>query len=215
MPGIDIGITGDWRRAARILGTAPVRIRLALDRAVSAEAQFFRRKVVEGIREQAPGGRRFQPLSEATLAIRRFTGFRGTKALILRGDLRNSVKVVKRQTASGTAAFIGVLRSARGRGGQPLVNIAEIHEFGTRTFLIEVTPAMRKFLAAAFRQELGGLEGGGGGLARGVIAVKIQARPFLQPVADRWFRGPTASARFQSRVAANLAGFLSGGGPNV
>ncbi len=209
---VQIGITGDWRRAARILGTGTRVIRRALDVAVRQEAQFFRRKVVEGFREQAPGGSRFEPLKETTLAIRRFTGFRGTKALIVRGDLRNSIKVVTRRGPLGTEAFIGVLRSARSRDGKDLVNIAAVHEFGSKTFLIEVTPAMRKFLAAAFSQELGGLSGGRGGLSRGVIVVKIPARPFLQPVVDAFFSGPVASARFQTRVAVAMAGAFGGTG---
>ena len=209
---IQIGITGDWRRAGRILGTGPRVIRLALDVAVQQEAQFFRRKVVEGFREQAPGGQRFKPLSETTLAIRRFTGFQGTKILIVRGDLRNSIKVVVRRGPLGSEAFIGVLRSARSRDGKDLVNIARVHEFGSNTFLIEVTPAMRRFLAAAFTQELGGLSGGAGGLSRGVIVVKIPARPFLQPVIDAFFSGPVAAARFQTRVAVAMAGMFGGTG---
>lgn len=185
-------------------------IRRALAVAVAQEAQFFRRKVVEGIREGAPGGQRFEPLKETTLAIRRFTGFQGTKALIVRGDLRSSIKVVNRTGVLGAESFIGVLRSAKSSDGKDLVNIAAVHEFGSRTFLIEVTPAMRRFLAAAFSQELGGLSGGRGGLTRGVIVVKIPPRPFLQPVADTFFSGPVAAARFQARVAAAM-GFTFGG----
>ncbi len=85
---VRIGKVGDWNRAALILRTAPIRLRVAMDRAVLQEAQFFRRKVIEGFRTQAPGGKPFTPVSETTLAIRRFTGFKGTKALIVRGELR-------------------------------------------------------------------------------------------------------------------------------
>ena len=207
---IRIGLTGDWRRASRILSTGPAVIRTAIGVAVAQEAQFFRRKVIEGFREQAPGGQAFKPLAETTLAIRRFTGFRGTKALIVRGDLRNSVKVVNRRGIFGAESFIGVLKSAKSSDGKDLVNIAEVHEFGSRTFLIEVTPAMRRFLAAAFTQELGGLSGGRGGLTRGVIVVKIPARPFLQPVIDAFFSGPVAAARFQARVAVAMGGTFGG-----
>lgn len=213
---IDIARTGDWGRALSILQVGAARLRFAMDRAVLQEAQLFRRKVVEGFRTQSPGGRAFQPLSETTLAVRRFTGFTGTKALIVRGDLRNSISVIKRTTPLGAEAFVGVLRSARGRGGRRLVNIAEIHEFGTRPFAIEVTPAMRRFLMAAFRQELGPPSGGGGGLSRGIIIVRIPPRPFIQPVADAFFSGPVAAARFQARVAVNLGGIFGafgGGGP--
>ena len=213
MPMVKINTVGDWDKAARILGAAPRRIRLALDRAVLQEAQFFRKKVVEGFRTQSPAGKDFKPLAATTLAIRRFQGFKGTKALLRSGDLKNSVKVVKRVTPLGAEAFIGVLRTARSKKGAPLVNIARVHEFGAGPIVIQVTPAMRKFLAAAFRQELGGFGGGRGGVARGIIIVRIPARPFIGPVADEFFSGPKAAARFQARVAANLSGMFGAFGP--
>src|SRR3990172_2718315 len=113
MAGVSIGLTGDWALASNILRTAPVRLRVAIDRAVMQEAQFFRTKVIEGFREQSPGGQPFKPLAETTLAIRRFKGFGGTKALMVRGDLRNSIKVTKKTTALGAEAFIGVHRAEK------------------------------------------------------------------------------------------------------
>lgn len=206
---ITITPTGDWGRAALILQTTPARLRVALDRAVLAEAQFFRRKVVEGFRTQAPGGQPFRPLSPLTLAVRRFRGFGGTKALVVRGDLRNSITVFRRTTTFGAEAWVGVPRNARGRNGQNLVNIAEIHEFGSRPIIIPVTEAMKKFFFAALRSSgMSGGGGGSGGFRRGFLIVQIPARPFLQPVADRYFDGPQASARFRARVAANMGGVL-------
>jgi hypothetical protein len=207
MAGVNIRLAGDWRKAARILNMGPARIRLAMDRAVMQEAQFFRKKVVEGIREQAPGGEPFKPLAETTLAMRRFQNFNATKALIVRGDLRNSIKVVKKITPLGSEAFVGVLKSAKGKGGQKLVNIAEVHEFGSRPIVIEVTPAMRRFLAMVFQRELGGV-GGGGGFSTGIIVTQIPARPYFRPVIDKWFDGPDAALRFQARVATNLGGMF-------
>lgn len=205
---ITITKAGDWDVAARILATAPAKIRFALDRAVLTEAQFFRTKVVEGFREQAPGGQPFKPLSPMTLAIRKFRGFGGTKALIVRGDLRNSFVVVKRTTRLGAEAFVGVLRSARGRAGQKLVNIARIHEFGSGPIVIRVTPAMRRFLMAAIAKSGIGSGASSGALKRGVIVVRIPARPFLRPVAEKFFKGPEAASRFRGRVAENLGGMF-------
>lgn len=208
MAGVNIRLAGDWRKAARILTIGPARVRMALDRAVLQEAQFFRKKVVEGIREQAPGGEPFKPLAETTLAMRRFQNFNATKALIVRGDLRNSIKVVKKIKPLGAEAFVGVLKSAKGRGGQKLVNIAEVHEFGSKPIVIEVTPAMRRFLAMVFQKELGSVGGGGGGFSTGIIVTQIPARPYFRPVIAKWFDGPDAALRFQSRVAANLGGMF-------
>jgi len=64
---------GDWSLARRILSGASRRIKDALDKAVLQEAQFFRTKIVEGLRSGAPGGQAFQPLAPTTLAIRRAT----------------------------------------------------------------------------------------------------------------------------------------------
>lgn len=207
---------GDWDRVAVILATTPARLRVAMNRAVLQEAHFFRRKVVEGFRTQAPGGVPFRPLSPITLAIRRFRGFGGTKALTVRGDLRNSITVFNRMTSNGAEAWVGVKRSARGRDGQDLHNIAKIHEFGSRPIVIPVTEAMRKFFFAAMNRA--GMTGGGGsgGFKRGFIIVQIPARPFLQPVADRYFNGPQAAARFQARIAQNMGGIMGlvGGIPN-
>ena len=127
---------GDWKDAARILTGAGERLRGALDKAVVQEAQFFRTKIVEGIREQAPGGQPFKPLAPTTLAIRRYRGFKGTKALLVRGDLRNSIVVLRR--AEGV--FVGVLRTAKGREGHPLVNVAAVHVFGLVQLILSPYP---------------------------------------------------------------------------
>ncbi len=195
---------GAWRQTRRILAAGPVRARAAFDVVVLQEALFFERKAKEGIRSQAPGGRRFKPLSPNTLKIRRFLGFRGTKALLVRGDLRNSIKAVP--VARGVA-FVGVLRGARGSGGQDLVNVAAVHEFGAGPIIIRVTPKMRRFLAAAGVFEGDGSSpagGGGGGGGLGIIVVRIPARSFLGPIRDRFFVGPAARRRVLWRVAIAL-----------
>lgn len=140
--------TGAWVAARRILATAPKRLRDAQDKAVMQEAQFFRTKIVEGLRSGSPGGQAFQPLAPTTLAIRRLRGAKGTKPLIVHGDLRNSIAVVK----EGDGVFVGVLRSAKSSGGGALVNIAAVHEFGSRPIVLKITPKVRALLHAAFRK---------------------------------------------------------------
>lgn len=205
---------GQWAIARRILAMAPTRVKRALDMAVLQEAHFYRGKVVEGFRLQAPGGVAFRPLAPSTLAARRFKGFRGTKALIVRGDLRNSITV--QRMGPGTA-FVGVLRSARAKNGKSLVNIAEVHEFGSRPIAIRVTPKMRRFLAAIAEKTVGErgrdsagkftkgkrVEYGGGS---GIIIVQIPARPYLQPVYDKYMRGLDVRMRFLARVGVLLNG---------
>jgi len=192
---------GDWRLAHRLVTTARKRFTEAADKAVLQEAQFFRTKIVEGIREQAPGGQPFKPLAPTTLAIRRFRGFKGTKALIVRGDLRNSITVVRQPGG----AFVGVLRTARGKEGQSLVNVAAVHEFGSKPIVIKLTPKARRFLHAAFHAA--GLDRPAKeGPSTGIAVIKVPARPFLKPVFDRYGQPEDVSRRFLGRLARLLAG---------
>lgn len=202
-----IGLTGPWTKTVSTLLFTQRRLGGALRTAVAQEAHFYRRKIIEGLREQAPGGKRFKPLSPATLAVRRFMGFGGTKALIRTGSLRNSVTV----RIVGDGAFVGILRTARGKNGQSLANIADIHEHGAGPYLIVMTDKMRRFLAAAFARA-GLLQSGsrgslGGGSRWGVLVIRIPPRPFLQPVFDK-YGGIVGRERFIQRVVN-----LLGGGP--
>jgi hypothetical protein len=205
---------GQWGVARRILATAPARAKMAINMAVQQEAHYFRGKVVEGFRTQAPGGVPFKPLAKSTLAARKFKGFRGTKALIVRGDLRNSISVAR--PSPGTA-FVGVLRSARAKNGKPLVNIAEVHEFGSRPIAIRITPKMRRFLQAlnASMGEMGRDEKGRftkrkrvtfWGNGTGIVIVQIPARPYLRPAFDKYMKGDEVKMRFLARVGLLLGG---------
>jgi len=188
---------GGWNEARRILRAGPLRFRRAVDRAVLQEAQLYKREIVQGITTGSPGGKSFEPLSETTLATRRARGMRGTKPLIARGDLRRSISVVKGPFGG---AFAGVLRSARGKDGQSLVNVAQVHEFG-KTVVVQLTPKARRFLMMVLRQA--GIEPTGGG-GKGIAVVRIPARPFLRPVFDKLSKD--APARVTRRVGLLLAG---------
>ncbi|MBN1771102.1 MAG: phage virion morphogenesis protein, partial [Deltaproteobacteria bacterium] len=151
----------------------------------------------------APGGQPFAPLAPTTLAVRRFRVFKGTKALIVRGDLRNSIMVVKQ--AGGV--FVGVLRTAKGKAGQPLVNVAAVHEFGSRPIVLKLTPKARRFLHAAFRSA--GLDSTAGDRPSvGIAVVRVAARPFLRPVFDKFGQPEDVSRRFIERVARIVGGRL-------
>lgn len=193
---------GDWQLARRLVSTAQKRLKDATDKAVLQEAQFFRTKIVEGIREQAPGGQPFKPPAPTTLAIRRFRGFKGTKALLVRGDLRNSITVVREKGG----AFVGVLRTAKGATGQPLVNVAAVHEFGSRPIIVKLTPKARRFLHAAFRRA--GLDRSAGDRpSTGIAVIRVPARPFLRPVFEKYGGDPEeVSRRFLARVSKLLSG---------
>ena len=192
--------TGDWARARQLLAAAPQRLRSAIGVAIRQEAQGLRNEIVQGLTSQAPGGEPIKPPAPLTLAARQLEGFGGTKALLVRGDLRNSITVI----VEGDEAFIGVPRSARSSGGESLVDLAQLHEYGGPPVIIPITPKMRRFLFALLRQAGKEPTGGSG---RGVVVVQVPARPFLRPAFEKFREG--ASRRFLERVAQQL-GF---GGP--
>jgi phage gpG-like protein len=187
--------TGDWARARRLLTAAPQRLQAALGTAVRQEAHALRNEIVQGLTRQAPGGEPLKPPSPLTIAARELEGFGGTKALIVRGDLRNSITVF----VQGDEAFIGVSRSARSKDGASMVDLAKLHEFGGPPVIIPMTPKMRRFLFALLRQAGKEPTGGSG---RGVIVVQVPARPFLRPAFDKFREG--ASRRFLERIAREL-----------
>jgi phage gpG-like protein len=187
--------TGDWARARRLLTAAPQRLQAAIGTAVRQEAHALRNEIVQGLTSQSPGGEPLKPPSPLTIAARQLEGFGGSKALIVRGDLRNSITVI----VQGDEAFIGVSRSARSKDGASMVDLAKLHEFGGPPVIIPMTPKMRRFLFALLRQAGKEPTGGSG---RGVIVVQVPARPFLRPAFDKFREG--ASRRFLERVAREL-----------
>ena len=187
--------TGDWARARRLLAAAPQRLQAAIGTAVRQEAHALRNEIVQGLTRQSPGGEPLKPPSPLTIATRQLEGFGGTKALIVRGDLRNSITVF----VQGDEAFIGVSRSARSKDGASMVDVAKLNEFGGPPVIIPMTPKMRRFLFALLRKAGKEPTGGSG---RGVIVVQVPARPFLRPAFDKFREG--ASKRFLERVAKEL-----------
>jgi hypothetical protein len=198
---IEIRRIGRWTRVGQLLAAAPRRMQAAFDKALLQEGHFLRTKIVEGIREQAPGGRAFAALAPTTLAIRRFRGFHGTKALLVQADLRNSITVVR----DGDRVLVGVLRTARNRAGRSLVDIAALQEYGSRPIVVRLTPRARAFLHAAFRHA--GLDAPSSGQpGTGIAIIQIPARPFLAPVFAAYAQPERISRRFLERVAAELSG---------
>lgn len=191
--------TGDWASAGRLLQTMPAKLKTTVSIAFRQEAELLRRQIVQGITNQAPGDKSFKDLSILTLAARRLKNFKGTKALLRRGDLRNAIATIVR----GEEAFIGVPRKTRDKEGKPVIDIAELNEFGSNPIVIPITPKMRKYLAVLFREagEIYGSAGEGGSNAN-VVVTRIPARPFLRPVFEKFSVG--AQERFLNRIAFQL-----------
>lgn len=153
-------------------------IKLHLREAVSLEALRLEAMMKTGIRNQAPGGKKFKPLAESTIERKG-----SSKALIDRGDLINSINTDF--YGGGLTAFVGVSRMARDRDGNRLANIAEIHEFGTDPYKIPVTNKMRFWWLA---QSLSG-KWSLSPLKRSTTHINhpgIPERSFIRPSYDEW-----------------------------
>lgn len=187
--------TGDWARARRLITGGAERLQDAVRVALRQEAYVLRNQIVQGLTNQAPGGEPLRPPAPLTLAARELKGFGGTKALLVRGDLRNSIAVI----VDADDVFIGIRRSARSSEGERLVNLAELHELGGPPTIIPITPRMRRFLFALLRQAGQAPTGGSG---HGVVVVQVPPRPFLRPAFQAYRVG--AGRRFLDRVAHQL-----------
>ncbi len=190
--------TGDWKRAEAILKQGPRKLRAAIPVALRQEAHLLRKEIVQGLTHQSPGGKPIAAPSPLTLAARRLRGFAGTKALIVRADLRNSISVIVR----GETAFVGVPRSARRSDGTGLINIAQVQEFGSQPTVVPMTEAQRKFLFMVLKEA--GITSKEGGRAK-VIVMQVPARPFLRPAFKSFQRG--AEKRFLKRIEKLLGDF--------
>lgn len=158
MSDLAVSLKGDEIVAA-MLQRFQARAPSALRRAILQEANDLRGQMIKGIRDQAPGGAMFKPLAASTIRMKRGK----SKALINYADLIRSVNVTEiGDIRTGGAAFVGVHRTARPKGkagaarsaalGKSLVNIAAIHEYGSRPFQIPVTPRLRRFWFAMFKK---------------------------------------------------------------
>jgi hypothetical protein len=164
--------------------------RKAADEMTRTEAEALAKQIRGTLRAQGVGGDKFQPLSKMTILIRRkLRGRRGTKALIESGSMLRSVRTHKVVIPGRTLAFfVGVHRTARGARGKALANIAEIHEFGTRSYNITVSPRFRVFWNYVLAKTSPGVRP----LSARTLTLRhpgIPARPFLRPSFDEWKRG--------------------------
>ena len=191
-----MAMSGDWARAASIFSGAPKRLEKAINMALRTEAELLRKHIVQGLTTQSPGGKALEPPSPLTLAARRLKGRKGTKSLLVRGDLRNGfVALVK----DGTG-YVGIKKSKKTKSGDYLADIARLQEEGSKPRIIPITPKMRKFLFALFRDA--GIEPSGKGTGKGVVVVTTPPRPYIAPAFERYRDG--ADKRFLNRIAQAL-----------
>ena len=187
-------LMGAMRRAAVV--TSKV-----LRQALLKEGHELRKIIVSGLRAQAPGGDSIKPLKPITIALRGARGSGGMKSSKALIDSATMIRSVKVWELHGLSVFVGVHRSARSKDGKELANIAEIHEFGTKPFVIPVTDKMRRWwmamvAAGVFNAPLSPTK-------TAIQHPGIPARPWLRPGYKLWTR--TAKEDFKKNVLTGLA----------
>ncbi len=161
---LDLTVIGD-KKILATLAKWEREIPEAIQQSVHQSALELNNVIVKGLRDQAPGGKKIKPLAQSTVDRRRTRSKSGarysTKALIDNGDLIRSIKTHKLR---GLAAyFVGVHRTERAKSkenrGESLVNIATIHEFGTKpTHKTHPGIPARPFLRPGFKMWRKGVE---------------------------------------------------------
>ena len=139
---------GDWKRLeAALHNCLPARMERVLNVAATKCALLLVREIKKGIKSQSPGGKAFEPLAKVTIKKKG-----SSKALIDTGFLLSSIT----QVIEGDTAFVGLLRGARNKDGDEMVNIGAVMEFG-----------------ATIKHPSG-------------ATIVIPARPFLHPVMEKY-----------------------------
>jgi hypothetical protein len=159
-------LIGDWAKCKAFLERLDDNFKKAYKTGLNRIGQAAVKSLKKGMTEGAPGGQRYAPNHPFTIARKG-----SSKPLINHGDLRNSITS---RVIDGATVFVGVLRTAKGREGHPLVNIAAVHELGDGQggdLYIKVTPKMR----AWFHRQ--GLH-----LKNSTKYIRILRRPTFEPV---------------------------------
>ena len=116
----DIEKTGDWDGFAAILAKASSQFKSNIKKATDTSGQLLVGKIVERIQSgqvAPPTGAKFRAWKEKH-------GYSDT-TLVMSSDLLNAINYENKDWNEG---FVGVKRSATGKDGQSLVNIAAIQE---------------------------------------------------------------------------------------
>jgi hypothetical protein len=189
MAGAGMKLVGDWKKAKEVTSAAPADLEKALEAAVLAVAEFFvgklKKKISSGV----------EPANKPLTILMK--GGK-SKPLVNKGDMRNSIRVVK---AGKFEAFVGIPASARSKGGQSYVNIASVLEKGA-IIVQSVTDKQRRFFFGVLAKKSGytptAKEKGGSG----ILIIHIPPRPFIEPTFEE--HSPQAGELMGKRVIANL-----------
>lgn len=136
--------TGDWNELNRFLKeiSDPAKLGRHLKSATEANAIEAQGAIKTGIRNQWPD---WEPLAESTikrkLAAGRHKSAAGIKILIDTGQLLNNIAW---KVYDPFKAAVGVMKGAKRKDGEDLVNVAAVHEYGSRDGRIPSRPYLSR-----------------------------------------------------------------------
>lgn len=142
---LKVRLRGAWDAFLEFLkpDRAKQRLQEELRRRVAEQVQLLRADVITYIDSEKHG----VPNSPLTIMVKR-----SSRPLVDRGDLRQSISGETEVEGDAVRGAVGVLRSARGKGGKSLVNVAAALHNG---FRIKVTEKVRAAIFAEMRKRAG------------------------------------------------------------
>lgn len=191
-------LTGEWDKAGRMLGqlAEAQRWQAAWERAATAEAHRLRGLMVMAFQNAGPPGQKWPPLAAITQLLSRIAGRGDRHPLLYHGDLRNSIQVVRERDV----VFVGTHRATKGPDGKSLVNLAMIHNYGTRTYTVRITDKVRRFflwLSLATGGQTKPLS-----LGRSFLVIRIPPRPWVEPIWEA--EGDNAADNIAKAIVRNM-----------
>ncbi len=201
---MSVKLVGQWTEAAKRMALMAAKT-VAISGALGTEALMHEKDIKLGITFQNPGGKRFRRISFFTRTARKAQKFSGTKALIVRGDLRAAVKTTG--PIGATDWFVGIKKTATSSDGTKLVDVALINEFGhKKPIIINVDQkgkngkSPRDYFMALF---LKGLTKAPLKASTTILVIRrIPQRPFIRPVQEK--HKPGQDKRIMDNIFRNM-----------
>lgn len=182
--GAKLTLKGAWNSLLDFLDPTHLqaRLRVELKRKMAQQVQLLRADVIRYIDQERHG----IPNSPLTILVKG-----SSRPLVDRGDLRQSISASVEVYGANVRGAVGVMRSARGKGGKGLVSVAAaLHE----GFTIKVTPKVRAAVFAEMRKRRGKVGKGkkrrgatidtSGLSGAGARVWHVRGRPFIRQPLD-------------------------------
>lgn len=130
-------LTGSWKKASYVVENLDKLIKAPLIKATAKNALLVEAALVKHIQNQDLGWAALNPAYKKFKEKKKLS----SHILIATSTLLNSVTT--QIIEGGMAAFVGVLRTAKGKGGRKEVMIAAVHEYGSAKRNIDARPLFR------------------------------------------------------------------------